>query len=377
MFKVIELNFITLSFFVYFVSGLVPLSTRIQTSRHYVSLQNDVRIIFPEGSASPWVDNQNIPILGAWRAVFSELSSYPIIEQNSTASLDIPDAPLSTRRTFLSDAAQAPSHDNSISMLKCTPRSERASRLISSSPVTLGKINKGGPADDELTLSPPPPPTLVVYLYGVIDVSPFHEEKIDALWKDFKKRRYLESFSPTEYAQVFEALKIAYVAFYGMKTPRSLELCLDRARGTAMVLGEIKVDPATVIASILHELFDYIPEKDHAISKTLLKSRIGSNAVTLIEKYHRLPKLVAQKAMYTPEQSENHIQMLVVMCEDYRTLYVRLAQRLNCMRNLGTLNIDYSEKIKIAQEALNVYAPLAHKMNLIKVKGELEDLAFR
>lgn len=224
---------------------------------------------------------------------------------------------------------------------------------------------------------PPPPPALLDYLYGVIDVSPYHEMAIEALWKEVKKRRSIHFFTPTEVNCVHEAVKVAYVALYGRKTLRSFENCIDRSRGTATVLGELKVDPVLVIASFLHEVFDYVSEKDITICKALLKTRVGAEAVALVEKCYRLPKLRALKAEYTGEQSENHIQMLIVSAEDYRVLYVRLAERLHTMRVLKSLSIDPSEKFKIAQEALNVYAPLAHKMGIMKVKGELEDLAFR
>ena len=54
-----------------------------------------------------------------------------------------------------------------------------------------------------------------------------------------------------------------------------------------------------------------------------------------------------------------------------------VADRLHTMRTLRSLPLDDSERLKIAEEALNVYAPLAHRMGVMKVKGELEDLAFK
>ena len=80
---------------------------------------------------------------------------------------------------------------------------------------------------------------------------------------------------------------------------------------------------------------------------------------------------------YTPIQSENQLQMLVAVAEDYRVLYIRLADRLHTMRILRTLSLSELEQRKLAQEALYVYAPLAHRMGVMKVKGELEDLAFK
>lgn len=98
--------------------------------------------------------------------------------------------------------------------------------------------------------------------------------------------------------------------------------------------------------------------------------------------------------------------MLVAVSEEYRALYIRckniisylmyqffcqqitysncchlfgmtVADRLHTMRTLRSLPLDVKERLKIAEEALNVYAPLAHRMGVMKVKGELEDLAFK
>jgi (p)ppGpp synthase/HD superfamily hydrolase len=103
----------------------------------------------------------------------------------------------------------------------------------------------------------------------------------------------------------------------------------------------------------------------------------GDQTVGMVESYSRLPHLFSRKTSYTPVQSENQMQMLVALAEQYQVLYLRIADRLHSLRVLRSLPIQDSERLKIAQEALNVYAPLAHKMGLMKVKGELEDEAFR
>ena len=78
---------------------------------------------------------------------------------------------------------------------------------------------------------------------------------------------------------------------------------------------------------------------------------------------------MARTADYTSvPQSEHKIQMLVSTAEDYRALYIRLADRLHTMRVLRSLPLEESERVKIALEALHVYAPLAHKMNVMKVR---------
>ena len=222
-----------------------------------------------------------------------------------------------------------------------------------------------------------PPPSLLEYLRREKILSPFHEIKAMELWDEIRNRRGLLHFRLEESARILEAFKVAYVAFYGKRTLKCGELMIERAKGTAAVLGELKADTDVVIAGILHDLFYSIPKEDIEAVQEILRPRIGDGALILVEKCNKLPKLMAERAVYTPMQSEYHIQILVVTAEDYRALYVRVAERVHTMRALKTLNLNSSVKEKIAQEALHVYAPLAHKMGVMKVKGELEDLAFR
>ena len=221
------------------------------------------------------------------------------------------------------------------------------------------------------------PPTLVEYLDGSKILPSFHDAKIMEMWEEIKKRRSIRSFNIKESSQVLDALKIAYVAFYGKKSTAMLELSIEKAIGTGMIISELKGESVVVISGILHDIFQSIPNEESTLVKLLLISRIGAESVALIEKYMKLPKLMTKTTNYTPIQSEYHVQLLVATAEDYRALYIRLAERLHTMRVLKSLKIESSEKIKIAKEVRMVYAPLAHKMGIMKVKGELEDLAFR
>ena len=101
----------------------------------------------------------------------------------------------------------------------------------------------------------------------------------------------------------------------------------------------------------------------------------GEEVIQLCDTYNRLPVFMSKKADYTPIQSENQLQMLVSSAENYQTLFIRLADRLHTIRTLASLTLSEQEQKKLAEEALNVYAPLAHRMGVMMVKGELEDLA--
>ena len=75
--------------------------------------------------------------------------------------------------------------------------------------------------------------------------------------------------------------------------------------------------------------------------------------------------------------SINHHYHIFLYSDYFLYCYLPVADRLHTMRTLRSLPLDDSERLKIAEESLKVYAPLAHRMGVMKVKGELEDLAFK
>ena len=219
------------------------------------------------------------------------------------------------------------------------------------------------------------PISLEQYLSDSSAMTGNHLNNIDELWSQLKNHGKMKYLTHTEAKLVKEALTIAYVALWGKKTARSLEVAINRARGAAAVLGELKADLEVILASILHEVVRDVPENNFVYEKIV--SIFGIDVMNLSKKYCELPKYMARTAVYTPMQSEYQIQMLIAVAKDYRTLYIRLADRVHTLRVLRTLPLDDKERLKIAQEAINVYAPLAHKMGIMKIKGELEDLSFR
>lgn len=221
------------------------------------------------------------------------------------------------------------------------------------------------------------PPTLMQYFGGLSDLSEYHTKRVKELYRLVTSRGSLKYLDENGSSLVFEALKIAYLGLWGKKTARSMEIAINHAKGAAAVLGELKADLDVVLASILYDLLAEFSEENLEIFKSGILKRFNPTVLDLMEKSLRLPRFMARKVDYTPEQSENMIQMLVACAEDYRCLYIRLASRIHTLRSLKSLPLEDTERIKIAQEALNVYAPLAHKMGIMKVKGELEDSAFK
>jgi len=136
----------------------------------------------------------------------------------------------------------------------------------------------------------------------------------------------------------------------------------------ATLLVDFKMDVTTVTAGLLHDVLE-----DTAATKADLVREFGGEIAELVDGVTKIGKLAFSSR--EERQAENFRKMLVAMARDLRVLMIKLADRLHNMRTLDYLPTDRSRKI--AQETLDIYAPLAHRLGMAKVKAELEDLALR
>ena len=136
----------------------------------------------------------------------------------------------------------------------------------------------------------------------------------------------------------------------------------------AGLLVEFKMDATTVAAGLLHDVLE-----DTATSKAVLVERFGGDIAELVDGVTKIGKLAF--ASREERQAENFRKMLVAMARDIRVLLIKLADRLHNMRTLHYLPPE--KQRAIGRETLDIYAPLAHRLGMAKVKGELEDLALK
>jgi GTP diphosphokinase / guanosine-3',5'-bis(diphosphate) 3'-diphosphatase len=136
----------------------------------------------------------------------------------------------------------------------------------------------------------------------------------------------------------------------------------------ATLLVDFKMDVTTVTAGLLHDVLE-----DTTATKADLEREFGGEIAELVDGVTKIGKLAFSSR--EERQAENFRKMLVAMARDLRVLMIKLADRLHNMRTLDYLPPDRSRKI--AQETLDIYAPLAHRLGMAKVKAELEDLALR
>jgi guanosine-3',5'-bis(diphosphate) 3'-pyrophosphohydrolase len=136
----------------------------------------------------------------------------------------------------------------------------------------------------------------------------------------------------------------------------------------ANVLADLKLDGVCLAGGILHDVVE-----DTSTTIERVREAFGPDVARIVEGVTKISRLEALK----PEerQAENLRKMILAMVDDIRVVLVKLADRLHNMRTLGHLPLEKRERI--AAETLEIYAPIAHRLGMGKVRGELEDLAFR
>ncbi|MEP9397254.1 bifunctional (p)ppGpp synthetase/guanosine-3',5'-bis(diphosphate) 3'-pyrophosphohydrolase [Mesorhizobium sp. KR2-14] len=136
----------------------------------------------------------------------------------------------------------------------------------------------------------------------------------------------------------------------------------------AAILTDMRMDEATIAVALLHDTIE-----DTSATRQEIDEFFGADLGKLVEGLTKLKKLdlVSKKA----EQAENLRKLLLAISEDVRVLLVKLADRLHNMRTLD--HMPENKRLRIAEETMDIYAPLAGRMGMQGMREELEDLAFR
>lgn len=136
----------------------------------------------------------------------------------------------------------------------------------------------------------------------------------------------------------------------------------------AKILVDLKADTNTVIAAFLHDILEDTDTKPEEIEKNFSK-----DVLNLVQGVTKLGKL--QFKSTEERQAENFRKMFIAMANDIRIIFLKLADRLHNMRTLSYMASNKQQKI--AQETLDIFAPLANRLGIGKIKAELEDLSLR
>ncbi|MCD6599293.1 MAG: bifunctional (p)ppGpp synthetase/guanosine-3',5'-bis(diphosphate) 3'-pyrophosphohydrolase [Dehalococcoidia bacterium] len=183
----------------------------------------------------------------------------------------------------------------------------------------------------------------------------------------------IDEYLPTDKQGLIKAAYEFAAQAHKGQVRKSGEPYLEHPLQVAMALANLHLDRDTLIAALLHD----IPE-DCDISLDDIEIKFGSEVAKLVDGVTKLKKLTNRSGQgwrKSRVRAENLRKMLVATVEDLRVIIIKLADRLHNMRTLGALPL--SKRRAIAQETLEVYAPLAHRLGMWDVKWQLEDLGLR
>ena len=137
----------------------------------------------------------------------------------------------------------------------------------------------------------------------------------------------------------------------------------------AHILADLKLDDSSIITGLLHDTVE-----DTNVTNEKIKEEFNEEVAILVEGLTKLNKI-----KYQPEnvrQAENFRKLLLAMSKDIRILLIKICDRLHNMRTISHIKSKL-KRIKIAQETLEIYAPLTERIGIHKIKDELQDLAFK
>ncbi|MCE5284918.1 MAG: bifunctional (p)ppGpp synthetase/guanosine-3',5'-bis(diphosphate) 3'-pyrophosphohydrolase [Pelosinus sp.] len=190
-------------------------------------------------------------------------------------------------------------------------------------------------------------------------------ENPDTIDKILEQVKSYQTDAPVDL--ISEAYEVARAAHSGQLRV-SGEPYIHHPLGVARILANLQIDAVTVSAAFLHDVVE-----DTAISLDEVESKFGKEIAMLVDGVTKLNRIECKSK--EEQQIENYRKMFLAMAKDIRVVLIKLADRLHNMRTL-----KYMPEVKqrrIAQETLEIFAPLAHRLGMSGIKWELEDRAFR
>ncbi|MBI4513274.1 MAG: bifunctional (p)ppGpp synthetase/guanosine-3',5'-bis(diphosphate) 3'-pyrophosphohydrolase [Gemmatimonadetes bacterium] len=163
------------------------------------------------------------------------------------------------------------------------------------------------------------------------------------------------------------ALRFSRQAHEGQRR-RSGEDYVQHCIEVAKILAELQLDTASIASALLHDVLE-----DTDVTVEHVRAEFGDTVATIVDGLTKIGKF--QFKSTTEQQAENYRKLLLSMAQDARVIIIKLADRVH---NMGTLEaLPETKRRRIALETQEIYAPLAHRLGMAKIRWELEDLAFK
>src|ERR1700750_2256254 len=178
----------------------------------------------------------------------------------------------------------------------------------------------------------------------------------------------VRSYNPDTNEDLLNRAYVYAMKAHGSQTRASGDPYFSHPLEVAAILTDLKLDDATIVAALLHDTIE-----DTEATRAEIDQIFGSEIGALVEGLTKLKRLelVSREA----KQAENLRKLLLAIADDVRVLLIRLADRLHNMRTLKF--VPPTSRRRIAEETLDIYAPLAGRMGMQEMREELEDLSFR
>src|SRR5437899_1553411 len=178
----------------------------------------------------------------------------------------------------------------------------------------------------------------------------------------------VRSYNPDTDEDLLNRAYVYAMKAHGTQTRASGDPYFSHPLEVAAILTGLKLDDATIVAALLHDTIE-----DTEATRAEIDHIFGHEIGALVEGLTKLKRLelVSREA----KQAENLRKLLLAIADDVRVLLIKLADRLHNMRTLEF--VPASARQRIAEETLDIYAPLAGRMGMQEMREELEDLAFR
>src|SRR3989441_5460289 len=188
-----------------------------------------------------------------------------------------------------------------------------------------------------------------------------HQDLVDQLIAD------VGAYKPDVDRPLLELAFVFAARAHDGQQRRSGEPFIEHPFAVARILAELHLDEETLAAALLHDVVE-----DTGVDAEQLKSEFGDEIAKLVDGVTKLTRIQFQSREHA--EAENYRKMIVAMAQDPRVILIKLADRLHNMRTIEYLGKQ--KQIQKAKEALEVYAPIAHRLGIHAMKWELEDLSF-